>query len=150
MILRPGMRTRVRLGFLPSDYTLRSSLLLIRNNLTGLEPVVLYGQGAQIRMEIDNRTARGGDPLLFEIQTNHLTDCRNPRRLMHKLPTTLTVKRSFLVRNAGEVTFSVVNMTINNVPCENRGFRVLNCAPFRLEPSESTVLDIAWVFAFVL
>uniref|UniRef100_A0A915DF40 Transmembrane protein 131-like conserved domain-containing protein n=1 Tax=Ditylenchus dipsaci TaxID=166011 RepID=A0A915DF40_9BILA len=45
MILQPGMKTRVRLGFLPSDYVLRSSLLLIRNNLTGLEPVVLYGQG---------------------------------------------------------------------------------------------------------
>ena len=36
---------RIRLGFLPSDYTMRSSLLLIRNNLTGLEPVVLYGRG---------------------------------------------------------------------------------------------------------
>jgi hypothetical protein len=30
MILQPGMRVRVRVGFLPSDYTLRSSLLLIR------------------------------------------------------------------------------------------------------------------------
>jgi len=88
LLLKPGMKSRVRVGFLPSDYTLRSSLLLIRNNLTGLEPVVLYGRGTQIKMEIDNRTARGEEPLLFEIQSAHLTDCYNQKRLLHKLPTT--------------------------------------------------------------
>lgn len=142
MLLQPGMKTRIRIGFLPSDYTLRSSLLLIRNNLTGIEPVVLYGQGAQIRMEIDNKTARSNS-LLFEILPTHLTDCRNPKRLLNKLPTTLTVKRSFTVKNTGEVTFSVVNMSISNMPCENRGFRILNCESFKLEPNEMLVLDIA-------
>lgn len=141
MLLQPGMKVRVRVGFLPSDYTLRSSLLLIRNNLTALEPVVLYGRGAHVNVEIDNRTARS-EPLFFEIQPTHLSDCFNPKRLMHKLPTTLTVKRSFAVRNSGEVTFSVVNMSVNNIPCENRGFRILNCVPFRLEPNETYFLDI--------
>jgi len=89
------MSTRIRVGFLPVDYSLHSSLLLIRNNLTALETVVLYGKGTQINMQIDNATARG-EPLLFDIQTNHLVDCFNPRRHMHKLPTTLTVKRSFV------------------------------------------------------
>lgn len=66
--------------------------------------------------------------------------------LTHKLFTTLTVKRSFTVMNTGEVVFTIVNMSINNVPCENRGFRILNCHPFRLKPNETHILDIALVF----
>ncbi|KAL3091012.1 hypothetical protein niasHT_023612 [Heterodera trifolii] len=149
LLLRPGMSTRIRIGFLPNDYTLHSSLLLIRNNLTALEPVVLYGRGARMHMDIDNKTARSL-PLLFEIQPQHLADCANPRRQLHKLPTTLTVRRSFVVRNSGEVSFSVFNISVSNTPCENRGFRVLNCDRFRLEPNETTLLDIAYTPDFLL
>jgi hypothetical protein len=45
-----------------------------------MEPVVLYGRGAVVDMRIDNRPARGTQPLLFEIQANHLADCNNPKR----------------------------------------------------------------------
>uniref|UniRef100_A0A914HW42 Tetraspanin n=1 Tax=Globodera rostochiensis TaxID=31243 RepID=A0A914HW42_GLORO len=149
LLLRPGMSTRIRIGFLPNDYALHSSLLLIRNNLTALEPVVLYGRGAKMHMDIDNKTARS-QPLLFEILPQHLADCANPRRQLHKLPTTLTVRRSFVVRNSGEVSFSVFNISISNTPCENRGFRVLNCDRFRLEPNETILLDIAYTPDFLL
>lgn len=63
--------------------------------------------------------------------------------LMHKLHSTLTVRRPFQVMNSGEVQFTVTNMSINGVPCENRGFRILNCYPFRLQPNETYALDIA-------
>lgn len=63
--------------------------------------------------------------------------------LTHKLFTTLTVKRSFTVVNSGEVAFTIVNISINNVACENRGFRILNCHPFRLKPNETHILDVA-------
>uniref|UniRef100_A0A0R3RIG6 TMEM131_like domain-containing protein n=1 Tax=Elaeophora elaphi TaxID=1147741 RepID=A0A0R3RIG6_9BILA len=150
MLLQPGMKVRVRVGFLPSDYVLRSSLLLIRNNLTVLEPVVLYGRGARMDMQVEGRAARTGDPLAFEIQPHHLSDCHNPKRLTHKLFTTLTVKRSFTVMNTGEVVFTVVNMSINNIPCENRGFRILNCYPFRLKPNETYSVDIAYTPDFLM
>ncbi|VDN21262.1 unnamed protein product [Gongylonema pulchrum] len=126
MLLQPGMSVRVRVGFLPSDYALRSSLLLIRNNLTVLEPVVLYGRGARMDMQVEGRG------------------------LTHKLFTTLTVKRSFTVVNSGEVAFTVVNMSINNVACENRGFRILNCHPFRLTPNETHILDVAYTPDFLM
>nr|CRZ22666.1 Bm2436 [Brugia malayi] len=150
MLLQPGMKVRVRVGFLPSDYILRSSLLLIRNNLTVLEPVVLYGRGARMDMQVEGRAARTRDPLTFEIQPRHLSDCHNPKRLTHKFFTTLTVKRSFTVMNTGEVVFTVVNMSINNVPCENRGFHILNCHPFRLKPNETHILDIAYTPDFLM
>ncbi|EJD75483.1 transmembrane protein [Loa loa] len=150
MLLQPRMKVRVRVGFLPSDYVLRSSLLLIRNNLTVLEPVVLYGRGARMDMQVEGRAARTRDPLTFEIQPHHLSDCHNPKRLTHKLFTTLTVKRSFTIMNTGEVVFTVVNISINNVPCENRGFRILNCQPFRLEPNETHILDVAYTPDFLI
>lgn len=149
MILQPHMKVRLRVGFLPSDDELRSSLLLIRNNLTVLEPVVMYGRGGRLGMKVEGVDARSKQPLLFEIRHDHLTDCNNPKRLMHKLHSTLTVRRPFTVHNSGEVRFTVTNMSINNVPCENRGFRILNCYPFHLEPNESYALDIAYTPDFL-
>ncbi|CAD6188266.1 unnamed protein product [Caenorhabditis auriculariae] len=149
LMLKPHMKVRLRLGFLPSDYTLRSSLLLIRNNLTVIEPVVMYGKGARIGMKVEGVEARSKQPLLFEIRQDHLSDCNNPKRLMHKLHSTLTVRRPFAVVNTGEVHFTVTNMSINGVPCENRGFRILNCYPFRLQPNESYSLDIAYTPDFL-
>uniref|UniRef100_F1KQA2 Transmembrane protein 131 n=1 Tax=Ascaris suum TaxID=6253 RepID=F1KQA2_ASCSU len=150
MLLQPGMKVRIRVGFLPSDYTLRSSLLLIRNNLTVMEPVVLYGRGAHMDMQVEGRAARSKDPLMFEIQPHHLSDCHNPKRLTHKLFTTLTVKRSFTVINSGEVAFTIVNMSLNNIPCENRGFKILNCHPFTLAPNETHIVDIAYTPDFLM
>lgn len=142
MILQPGMSVRVRIGFLPIDYTLRSSLLLIRNNLTAIEPVVLYGKGARINMEIDGKTSRG-NYLHFDILPVHLADCHNPKRLTHKLPTTLTVKHAFVVKNTGEIRFTVINIGISGTACKDRGFRIINCKPFTLAPDETHTLEIA-------
>ncbi|PAV91653.1 hypothetical protein WR25_20128 isoform C [Diploscapter pachys] len=149
MVLKPFMKIRLRLGFLPSDTHLRSSLLLIRNNLTVIEPVVVYGKGARIGMNVDGIEARSKQPLLFEILHDHLADCNNPKRLMHQLKTTLTVRRPFIVRNIGDVQFTVVNISINGVHCENRGFRILNCYPFRLPPNETYMLDVAYTPDFL-
>lgn len=68
---------------------------------------------------------------------------------MHKLSSTLTVRRPFSVLNSGEVPFTVVNMSINGVSCENRGFRILNCYPFRLQPNETYSLDVAYTPDFL-
>ena len=78
MLLQPNMKTRIRIGFLPSDYELHSSLLLIRNNLTVIEPVVLYGQGARIDVKVENKSTKS-EPSLFDIQPIHLKDCFNPK-----------------------------------------------------------------------
>lgn len=53
----------------------------LSNNLTVLEPVVLYGRGARMDMQVDGHIARTVDTLTFEIQPHHLSDCYNPKRL---------------------------------------------------------------------
>lgn len=53
----------------------------LSNNLTVLEPVVLYGRGARMDMQVEGRAARARNPLAFEILPHHLSDCYNPKRL---------------------------------------------------------------------
>lgn len=60
--------------------TLLNDLDLFRNNLTVIEPVVVYGRGARIGMRVENMEARSKQPLLFEIRHDHLSDCNNPKR----------------------------------------------------------------------
>ncbi len=56
------------------------SHLYSSNNLTIVEPVVLHGRGAAVRMEVGNRLPRSQKPLLFELLDRHLVDCNNPHR----------------------------------------------------------------------
>ena len=55
-----------------------------------------------------------------------------------------TVKRAFTTRNVGEVSISIFNFTVNGLPCEGFGFRVLNCAPFQLQPNSSRKVEVAF------
>lgn len=45
-----------------------------------IEPVVLYGKGSRVDMQVDGQSARSGKPLTFEILKHHLADCHNPKR----------------------------------------------------------------------
>ncbi|VDP26390.1 unnamed protein product [Soboliphyme baturini] len=84
-LLKPAMKVSVRVGFLPSDYHMRSSLLLIRNNLTGLEAVPIYGRGGKMELRVGSRMPQSNQPLLFEIQEKHLRECENKKRTFRKL-----------------------------------------------------------------
>ncbi|KAF0305858.1 Transmembrane protein 131 [Amphibalanus amphitrite] len=64
--------------------------------------------------------------------SGEMTGSRKPSK--HMLPN-FTVKRAFTTRNVGEVAISISNFTVNGLPCEGFGFRVLNCAPFQLQPN---------------
>uniref|UniRef100_A0A5S6QUF1 TMEM131_like domain-containing protein n=1 Tax=Trichuris muris TaxID=70415 RepID=A0A5S6QUF1_TRIMR len=140
--LRPAMKLSLRVGFLPSDYQLRSSLLLIRNNLTGLEMLPLYGRGAKLELKIGNVLPQSNHLILFEIQDKHLLDCDMLKRQYRRYPTTLSVSRTLVARNSGEMPLYVTNISINGYPCQNRGFRVANCEPFLLAPNETRPMEI--------
>lgn len=56
----------------------------------------------------------------------------------------LTVKRSFTARNTGELPIEIYGFYINNLPCEGYGFKVLDCAPFRLNPNTTKRIEIAF------
>jgi len=54
-----------------------------------------------------------------------------------------TVRRSFTLRNTGELPFYVHGYSINKAPCEGYGFRVLDCDGFEMKPNSSRKIDIA-------
>ncbi|KRY93431.1 Transmembrane protein [Trichinella pseudospiralis] len=143
-LLKPGAKLSAQLGFLPSDYQLRSSLLAIRNNLTGMEMVTMYGRGAKLELKIGNVLPQSNNLLMFEIQDRHLFDCETMQRLNRRFSSTFSVSRSLVARNSGELPLHVTNISVNGFSCQNRGFRIVNCAPFTLEPNETRPFEIVY------
>ncbi|KRX99959.1 Transmembrane protein [Trichinella pseudospiralis] len=125
-LLKPGAKLSAQLGFLPSDYQLRSSLLAIRNNLTGMEMVTMYGRGAKLELKIGNVLPQSNNLLMFEIQDRHLFDCETMQRLNRRFSSTFSVSRSLVARNSGELPLHVTNISVNGFSCQNRGFRILS------------------------
>lgn len=56
-----------------------------------------------------------------------------------------TIKRSFTAKNSGQLPFYVQSFSINNLPCEGYGFRVVECGGFSLEPNASKKIEIMYV-----
>lgn len=62
----------------------------------------------------------------------------------------LTVKRSFTVRNVGELPVFVHKFYINGLECEGYGYSVLNCASFELPINGTKKIDVAFTPDFTL
>ena len=65
-------------------------------------------------------------------------------------PPVLTVKRLFKAKNTGLTPIHISGFEIEGQPCEGFGFKVLNCEPFVIEPSQSVDVDIAFTPDFTL
>lgn len=62
---------------------------------------------------------------------------------MRSIPPTFTVRRTFTLRNTGQLAFDLRGFQINEWPCEGYGFKVLECEEFTMEPNASRKIDIA-------
>jgi hypothetical protein len=54
-----------------------------------------------------------------------------------------TVRRQFTLRNTGFLPFYAQGFSINDLPCEGYGFKVLECEGFEMQPNTSRKIDIA-------
>merc|ERR1711892_305396 len=151
MLLLPGQAAKVKLSFAPIEPEgTRSSVLFVRNNLTGIEVVDLVGSGATGDIKFGNRKA-GSIIHAFEVTEKHLKDCEKTvsGKQLHSLPN-LTVKRPFTARNTGQVSLWVTGFDIDGKPCEGFGFKVLDCEPFLLAANDSKKINIAFTPDFTL
>ncbi|XP_064637998.1 transmembrane protein 131-like isoform X2 [Lineus longissimus] len=148
-VLQPGTKLRVRLAFQPKDDTSKTTLILVRNNLTIVDTVVVQGRGGMGDMRFSNRRPGSQAPLLFDMTEKHLKNCDNKKQNKAIIPN-FTVKRSFTVKNSRELPFYVHKFGINGYECEGYGFRVLNCEGFQLEPNASRKIDIAFTPDFTM
>ncbi|XP_076446798.1 transmembrane protein 131-like isoform X2 [Babylonia areolata] len=150
-ILQPAQKLKIKIGFQPRDDLARSSLILIRNNLTIMDTVVVTGQGCQGEMKFSNRKPGSSSPLAFEMTEKHLKNCETSDKKPNKLTVPhFTVRRQFTIRNTGLLSFYVQGFSINDSPCEGYGFKVLDCEGFEMLPNTSRKVDIAFTPDFTM
>ncbi|KAI0212835.1 transmembrane protein 131 [Lamellibrachia satsuma] len=149
MILDGGAKIRIRVGFQPKDEQFHSSLIIIRNNLTIVETVVVQGQGGCGELRFGNRKASSVSPLLFDMTEKHLKYC-DRKRQSKSIPPNFTVRGTFTARNVGQLPFYVHGFSINDSPCVGYGFKVLECHGFELAPNSSKKIDIAFTPDFTM
>ncbi|XP_060574251.1 transmembrane protein 131-like isoform X2 [Ruditapes philippinarum] len=141
-------KIKVQVGFRPKDDSLKTSLIIVRNNLTIIDAIVLEGQGGKGELKLNNKKP-GISTLQFDIAEKHLKNCDKRKHAKNLVPN-FTVKRSFTLRNTGELPFYVHGFSINNAACEGYGFRVLECEGYEMLPNTSRKVDIAFTPDFTM
>ncbi|XP_011257207.1 transmembrane protein 131 isoform X3 [Camponotus floridanus] len=149
LYLHPLETRMIRVAYTPFSASASSGFLYIRNNMTILEVLRMSGRGASAQFRFGNRKPGSTTPLLFELVDKHFKDCERDRS-KHATTPVLTVKRSFTARNTGELPIEIYSFYINDWRCEGYGFKVLDCAPFKLNPNATKRIEIAFTPDFTL
>ncbi|XP_038940461.1 transmembrane protein 131 isoform X3 [Rattus norvegicus] len=141
LILKPGEKKSVTVKFTPLHNRTVSSLIIVRNNLTVMDAVMVQGQGTTENLRVAGKLPGPGSSLRFKITEALLKDCID--RLKLREPN-FTLKRTFKVENAGHLEIRVETIEISGYACEGYGFKVVNCQEFALSANASR--DIVILF----
>ncbi|XP_074913650.1 transmembrane protein 131 isoform X3 [Buteo buteo] len=141
LILKPGERKSVKVKFTPVLNKTVSSLIVIRNNLTVIDAIMVQGQGTTENLKVAGKPPGPGSSLRFKITEALLKDCSE--KMKYKEPN-FTLRRTFKVENTGQLQINVKTMEISGYTCEGYGFKVVNCNEFALSANASK--DIVILF----
>ncbi|NXP14183.1 TM131 protein, partial [Thinocorus orbignyianus] len=141
LILKPGERKSVKVKFTPVFNKTVSSLIVIRNNLTVIDAIMVQGQGTTESLKVAGKPPGAGSSLRFKITEALLKDCSE--KMKYKEPN-FTLRRTFKVENTGQLQINVKAMEISGYTCEGYGFKVVNCHEFALSANASK--DIVILF----
>ncbi|XP_007571403.1 transmembrane protein 131 isoform X1 [Poecilia formosa] len=141
LMLLPGEVKSFSVRFTPVRNHSVSSLLIVRNNLTVIDTIVLHGRGTTESLKVAGKPPGQGSSLRFKITEALLKDCTE--KIKVKEPN-FTLKRTFRVENTGLLPITIKSAEINGQACEGYGFKVLNCQEFALKPNASK--DIVILF----
>ncbi|XP_064866052.1 transmembrane protein 131 [Oncorhynchus nerka] len=139
VLLQPGEVKSFSLRFTPSSNHSVSSLLIVRNNLTVIDVIVVRGQGTTGSLQVAGKLPGPDSSLRFQMTEALLKDCAE--KIKSKEPKS-TLRRTFRVENAGLLPLYIRSAEINGQPCQGYGFKVLNCQQFTLKPNASEDLVI--------
>ncbi|KAL2088020.1 hypothetical protein ACEWY4_016848 [Coilia grayii] len=139
--LLPGEAKAFTVRFSPISNNTLTSLLIIRNNLTVVDMLLVQGQGTYESLKMAGKPPGPGGSLRFKLTEALLRDCSEKVKL--KEPN-FSLRRSFKVENTGRLPLHVQAMEINGYACEGYGFKVVNCQEFVLNPNMSK--DIVIMF----
>uniref|UniRef100_A0A8C1VJM8 Transmembrane protein 131 n=1 Tax=Cyprinus carpio TaxID=7962 RepID=A0A8C1VJM8_CYPCA len=138
MLLMPGEVKSFNVRFRPITNHSVSSLLVVRNNLTVVDLIMVHGQGTTESLRLAGKTPGLGSSLRFKLTEAFLKDCSDAKA---KEPN-FTLRRTFRLENTGLLPIHIRSMEISGNVCEGYGFKVLNCEEFALKPNTSKDLVI--------
>ncbi|KAJ8253061.1 hypothetical protein GJAV_G00208690 [Gymnothorax javanicus] len=141
VLLLPGEAKSLTVKFTPISNHTVTSLLVVRNNLTVLDYVVVRGQGTTESLKVAGKPPGPGSFLRFKMTESLLKDCTEKVKV--KEPN-FTLRRTFKVENTGQLPIYIRSTEISGYACEGHGFKVLNCQEFALKPNSSK--DIVILF----
>ncbi|KAG9344072.1 hypothetical protein JZ751_012552 [Albula glossodonta] len=141
LLLQPWESREISVGFTPAEHKPVTSIILIRNNLTVFDMVMVRGHGARELLRVGGKLPGPGASLRFNVPQSTLMECRDGLRTNKPL---FAIRKSFKVENAGELPLTVVSMTINGYKCQGFGFEVLQCRSFQLGYNSSSEITIAF------
>ncbi|XP_038159803.1 transmembrane protein 131 isoform X1 [Cyprinodon tularosa] len=139
LMLLPGEIKSFSVRFTPISNHSVSSLLIVRNNLTVIDTIVLHGRGTTESLKVAGKPPGQGSSLRFKMTEALLKDCTE--KIKVKEPN-FTLRRTFRVENTGLLPITIKSAEINGKACEGYGFKVLNCQEFVLKPNTSKDLII--------
>ncbi|XP_049713203.1 transmembrane protein 131 isoform X3 [Elephas maximus indicus] len=141
LILKPGEKKSVKVKFTPVHNRTVSSLIILRNNLTVMDAVMVQGHGTTENLRVAGKLPGPGGSLRFKITEALLKDCTDTLKLREP---NFTLRRTFKVENTGPLQIHVEAIEISGYACEGYGFKVVNCQEFAL--SANTSKDIIILF----
>ncbi|XP_024914140.1 transmembrane protein 131-like isoform X4 [Cynoglossus semilaevis] len=141
LLLQPWESREVSVVFTPSEHKPTTTILIIRNNLTVFDMVMVKGHGAKELLRVGGKLPGLGASLRFNVPQSTLMECRDGLRTNKPL---FAIRKSFKVENAGELPLTVMSMNINGYKCQGFGFEVLQCRSFSLDHNSSAELTIAF------
>ncbi|XP_061895107.1 transmembrane protein 131 isoform X3 [Entelurus aequoreus] len=141
MVLMPREVRSFYVRFTPVGNHSVSSLLIVRNNLTVIDTIVLHGHGATESLKVAGKPPGRGSSLRFKMTEALLRDCTDKKQIHQP---NFTLKRTFHVENSGLLPITISSANINGQACEGFGFKVLNCEEFLLQPNASKDLVISF------
>ncbi|XP_017049796.1 transmembrane protein 131 homolog [Drosophila ficusphila] len=119
---------------LPEKYC---TLLHVRSNLTLYEAVWLQARAVQSQFRFGNRRPGSASPLLFEMTTDQFQGCEAGNGAV-------VATRSFTARNSGIIPMRIEGFLIGSLPCEDFGFKVMDCEGFDLGENETRKVEISF------
>ena len=162
LLLPPGARHRLAVTFCPLDEKNFTSLLILRNNLTIIDVVLLRGEGGRGLLKIGKTLPNlSNSKLIFEFSERGLERrCRNggggvssgggtvtasgKETITKSHFNTLVIKEKFKAMNIGRMGLQIRNFLIDGMPCEAYGFRINRCEPIYLTPNQTLDIEIVY------
>ncbi|XP_039265319.2 transmembrane protein 131-like [Styela clava] len=140
LFIEPGDRVNLKVEFIPYDDNPKSTVILLRNNLTILDALPMHGRGAYEHLTLGGKSPNlQTSTLRFKLTKDLLKDCTKK-----KSNPSFTVRKWFHANNTGMLPIHVTSITVSGSPCEGYGFRVLDCDQFILQPNTSKKIEIAY------